>query len=292
MSNITVVTRGLAPFDLFPYNPSATAAWTFLVLFAIVGVVHIVYMFILRAWFAMPLILGCVGEAFGYYGRAQSHDNIRNGGMYLIQLMLLLAAPPFLAATIYMSLGRIIRSLEGERHAMIRVTWLTKTYVVVDIACFVCQMAGSAMQSSGDPAGTKLGINIVLGGLGFQIFAFVIFVLMACRFHYRLNREPTWISREPSIRWRRCMWVLYATSLLVLVRNFYRIIEFGAGSDSAVYKSEVYLYVLDGSLMWLLVLFLIIVHPGALFRTARRLKKLGGMSSEEDEEAISLTDRK
>ena len=62
MSNITVVTRGLAPFDLYPYNPSATAAWTFLVLFAIVGVVHIVYMFILRAWFAMPLILGCVGE--------------------------------------------------------------------------------------------------------------------------------------------------------------------------------------------------------------------------------------
>jgi len=212
--------------------------------------------------------------------------------MYLIQLMLLLAAPPFLAATIYMSLGRIIRSLEGERHAMIRVTWVTKIYVVVDIACFVCQMAGSAMQSSGDPAGTKLGINIVLGGLGFQIFAFVIFVLMACRFHYRLNREPTWISREPSIRWRRCMWVLYATSLLVLIRNFYRIVEFGAGSDSAVYKSEVYLYVLDGSLMWLLVLFLIIVHPGALFRAARRLKKLGGMSSEEDEEAISLTDRK
>lgn len=88
------------------------------------------------------------------------------------------------------------------------------------------------------------------------------------------------------------MWVLYATSLLVLVRNFYRIVEFGAGSDSAVYKSEVYLYVLDGSLMWLLVLFLIIVHPGALFRAARRLKKLGGMSSEGDEEAISLTDRK
>lgn len=54
--------RKLAPFDLYPYNPSATPAWVFVVLFGIGAVVHFVLMFPLRAWFFIPLILGCIGK--------------------------------------------------------------------------------------------------------------------------------------------------------------------------------------------------------------------------------------
>lgn len=60
--NNTLTSRGLASFDLYPYNPSAVAAYAFLVLFAIPVVIHLVYMLFLRAWFAIPLILGCIGE--------------------------------------------------------------------------------------------------------------------------------------------------------------------------------------------------------------------------------------
>ncbi|GME23622.1 putative RTA1 domain protein [Neofusicoccum parvum] len=287
MSHPTLSTRGEADFDLYPYNPSAAAGYAFVVLFGIGGVVHLVFVWPLRAWFFIPLILGCVGEAFGYYGRAQSHDNIRNGSPYLLQLMLILASAPLVAATIYMTLGRIIRTLDAEHHAMIRTRWLTKLYVVIDVGSFVCQMMGSAMQSSGDPAGVKLGIKIVVGGLGFQLAAFLFFIAMACRFHFRLNREPTSISRHPQIQWRRDMWVLYTTSILIFVRSTFRIIEFVEGNEGAIYTHEAFLYVFDAFLMFLVVTILAVFHPARLIKNCNQIRK--SRANEEDVESILIT---
>ncbi|KAH7139287.1 putative RTA1 domain protein [Dendryphion nanum] len=270
MSTQHQATRGLADFDLYPYNPSAPIAWTFLVLFAIAGVVHLLFMIPLRAWSFIPLILGCAGEAGGYYGRAWSHNNIRLGSAYLIQLMLILASAPLIAATIYMTLGRIIRALDAEEHAVFSPRWTTKIYVVIDIGSFVCQMAGSAMQASGDAEGVKLGNNIVMGGLGFQLAAFAIFIVMAAVFHRRLNTEPTAHSRRPNVKWRRHLWNLYAVSVLVFVRSLFRLIEFAEGPESKLYKTEVYLYIFDAALMFLVVALMAIIHPGLLVRSVRK----------------------
>ncbi|KKY25930.1 putative rta1 domain [Diplodia seriata] len=210
MSESTLVARGDAPFDLFVYNPSASAAWAFIVLFAIAGAFHFIYLIYLRAWFFIPLVLGCVGEAFGYYGRTLAHNNQRAVGPYILQLMLILASPPFLAATIYMTLGRVIRTLDAEQHAVMRTKWTSKLYILVDVACFVMQIFGSAMQGSGDAAGAAQGMHIVLGGLVFQLVVFILFIIMAATFHLRTNREPTRISSRPGVEvlWRRSMWVL------------------------------------------------------------------------------------
>lgn len=51
-----------ADFDLYPYTPSATAGWAFLVLFAAGGIVHLCMMIIYRSWFFIPFILGCAGK--------------------------------------------------------------------------------------------------------------------------------------------------------------------------------------------------------------------------------------
>ncbi|KAJ5691524.1 RTA1 domain protein [Penicillium malachiteum] len=104
---------GLASFDLYPYNPSKAAGLAFVVIFGIFAAIHFVYMFPLRAWSFIPFVVGCIGEAFGYYGRAWSHNNIRLGGPYLLQLMLILGCAPLLAATVCMTLGRFVRSLKS-----------------------------------------------------------------------------------------------------------------------------------------------------------------------------------
>jgi hypothetical protein len=62
MDNYRLTERGLAPFDLYPYNPSNIAGWVFVVIFGIGAVVHFVLMFPLRAWFFIPFILGCIGK--------------------------------------------------------------------------------------------------------------------------------------------------------------------------------------------------------------------------------------
>lgn len=53
----------MANFDLYPHTPSAAAGWTFVTLFALGGLIHLVLMFPLRTWYFLPLILGCAGMA-------------------------------------------------------------------------------------------------------------------------------------------------------------------------------------------------------------------------------------
>jgi hypothetical protein len=62
MSTHNLSQRGEADFDLYPYTPSATAGYAFLVMFAIGGLTHFVMMIPLRSWFFIPFILGCVGQ--------------------------------------------------------------------------------------------------------------------------------------------------------------------------------------------------------------------------------------
>ncbi|EED17847.1 RTA1 domain protein, putative [Talaromyces stipitatus ATCC 10500] len=272
MDNPRLIGRGLAPFDLYPYNPSKTAGWVFVVIFGIGAAVHFVLMFPLRAWFFIPFILGCVGEAFGYYGRAWSHNNIRDGSPYLLQLMLILGSAPLLAATVYMTLGRFARSLQAEKYTIMSVRWVTKIYVLIDIASFGCQMAGSAMQASSDPTGIKLGQHIVIGGLIVQLIALGWFIFENTILHIRLTNGPTVITlKDPSIPWRSTLWMLRGVSVLIFIRSVYRLIEFTSGSDSALTKHEAFLYVFDASLLSLVAFLFVVIHPGRLFRKIRIL---------------------
>jgi len=64
MERHNIAPRGLADFDLYPYNPSATAGYSFVVLFGIAALVHLIYIFPLRAWSFIPFVLGCIGKTF------------------------------------------------------------------------------------------------------------------------------------------------------------------------------------------------------------------------------------
>ncbi|KAG9191013.1 hypothetical protein G6011_09101 [Alternaria panax] len=136
MASDSLIPRGQADFDLYRYTPSRTAGYALLVLFAIGGLAHLIMLIPLRSWFFIPFVLGCVSEAVGYYGRAWFSSDIRNGSPYLIQLMLILAAAPLLAATTYMTLGRLIRALDATHHAVLKPRWTTKIHVIIDVGSF------------------------------------------------------------------------------------------------------------------------------------------------------------
>ncbi|KAF1961704.1 putative RTA1 domain protein [Byssothecium circinans] len=268
-----LIPRKDADFDLYPYTPSAAAGYAFLILFAGGGFVHLCMMFPLRAWFFIPFILGCAGEAAGYYARAWSHQNIRKGGPYLIQLMLILASAPLLAATIYMTLGRLIRALDAVEYAFMSPRWTTKIYVLIDIGSFICQMMGSAMQASGDPSGIKTGNTIVMAGLGVQLGAFAVFILSVAIFHRRLTLRPTDISAQLDRKWRRAMWMLYTVSILIVIRSVFRLVEFAEGPSGPLYNTETYIYVFDASLMFAVVVIMVILHPGIVLRSSLKAER-------------------
>lgn len=184
--------------------------------------------------------------------------------------MLILASAPLIAATIYMTLGRLIYALDARDFAIMSPRWTTKIYVLIDIASFVAQLAGSAMQASGDPAGVKTGNTIVVAGLGIQVGALVFFILNTAVFHHRLSRDPTATAMRKHVHWKRHLWTLYSVCVLIIVRSVFRLAEFVEGPGSNAYRTEAYMYVFDAALMFLVTVALGLVHPGMVLRAVRK----------------------
>jgi hypothetical protein len=199
--------------------------------------------------------------------------------------MLILGSAPPLAATVYMTLGRLARSLDAASYCLIRSTWVSKIYILIDVASFGCQMAGSAAQASGEE-GAKQGIFIVKIGLGIQLAAFRLFLLMAAVLHIRLDRDPTSVSERKQVHWRKYVWALYAVSILIIARSIFRLVEFAQGPRGDILHTEWLMYAFDASLLLASTVYFAVVHPGRLFR---HIEKTDGTAwSNIDDEHVSL----
>ena len=128
-----------------------------------------------------------------------------------------------------MILGRLIRATGAESYAIIRVNWITKIFVGGDILCFLIQAGGGGILAGADTRSSRdLGQNIILAGLILQILIFVGFVITAVVYHVRLRKRPTGKGPE-MISWERLLVMLYTVSVLITVRNLFRVIEYAAG---------------------------------------------------------------
>jgi hypothetical protein len=263
---------------LYAYTPSAAAAGAFMGIFGVATVAHMFYLPKLRQCFFIPMILGGIMEVGGLYGRVWGHSDQNNFKAYVLQALLLTPAPIFLAATMYMSLGRIIVALDSDKdHTLIRPRWLSKIFVIFDIICFVVQMGGIGMQCTTSLSVQKNGRTVTIIGL----------VIVALVFHRRINARPTSISVHHTVHWVRHLRILYATSVLVLVRNIFRVAEYVEGPDGPTGHSEVYLYIFDSALMAGLMWAFVIVHPGRLLRAIKKLKSRRSLEQTEEEKLVA-----
>ncbi|KAJ5143650.1 uncharacterized protein N7515_002437 [Penicillium bovifimosum] len=262
--------------EFYPYTPSATAGYAFMGIFGVSTLAHIVAMFPFRAAYFIPLILGGVCETFGYYGRAWSHESRFEIKSWALQEMLILCAPPLVAATVYMVLGRIIRSFGAEHLSSMRPKMLTFVFVMNDVLCFCTQLGGAGVQMTGDEQVMNIGKKVVLAGLIFSLVVFTFFVLIAAKFHRRLKKMPTpLLIQNPDLPWHRYMWAIYISCFALMLRNLVRTIQFGAARTADVNTKEAYIYVFDAFLMFFAMLVLLVYHPGRLIKKARRLTKTG-----------------
>ncbi|KAI8154286.1 hypothetical protein KHU50_010771 [Colletotrichum sp. SAR 10_65] len=244
-------------FVFYHYDPSLPAACVFIALFGISFALHGFQMVKFRAWYFVSFLIGCCFE---------------------ISLTLLLG-PALLAASIYMVLGRLIRFLEAEHLAFIRTKWLTKIFVLGDVISFVTQGAGGAILSRAKSlSDVDLGENIIIAGLAVQIAFFGVFIIVICLFHYRINRSPTCPCNSVILRWRPFIWILYGASILIMVRSVFRVAEYVTGSNGPLMASEVYIYVFDAALMFMVAAMFNLFHPGKIIRMDHKLTAISESS--------------
>jgi hypothetical protein len=92
---------------------------------------------------------------------------------FILQNFFILLAPALFAASIYMALGCIIRSVRGERHSLIRAHWLTHAFVFGDVLSFMIQGGTARLMVTWN--NVVLGNNIVIAGLATQVISFGLF---------------------------------------------------------------------------------------------------------------------
>ncbi|KAI4111984.1 MAG: hypothetical protein LQ338_008337 [Usnochroma carphineum] len=239
----------LEPGDLYKYTPALVPAIIAIIVFTILTVLHTYRIIKAKLLFCLPFIFGGLLETIGYVGRAIGHDNPVSLPAYILQSIFVLVAPALFAASIYMTLGRVIRATRAESLSPVRVNWLTKLFVLGDVITFFIQGGGGGLMASSDQNRFKTGQYTILGGLFLQILIFSLFIVVSIIFHKKLRKQLTRHLVAEDLKWQKMMVVLYVVSALILVRNIFRVVEYIGGRDGPLLRVEWPIYVFDALLM-------------------------------------------
>ncbi|KAL2174981.1 RTA1 like protein-domain-containing protein [Thermothelomyces heterothallicus CBS 202.75] len=300
------VVNGTMVVVFWEYRPSNVAAYLFLALFSLALLGHLAWFVWLRAWSFIPFLLGGICQIFGYLERADAHTSPTTLRPWILQNMLLLVSPPLLAATLYVSHGRVATALlhgtgagagtssDKEQHPRRRrhrgccccccarrcctPTW-TKVYILADATAVATQLIGTVLPASGTAEAARLGAVVVLVGLLVQLVALGVFLGLDCgRLHARLRRDPS-ASRamlaDPGVNWLGYLVVMEVAAAMMVVRSVVRGAEYLEGQGGVVMGHEVFVYVFDAVPMLVVMVGFLLLHPSRLVREVRRLEKKG-----------------
>ncbi|KAF2873825.1 RTA1 like protein-domain-containing protein [Massariosphaeria phaeospora] len=250
-------------WEMFRYIPSLIGAIISLVIFAILALLYSWQWIKARNHIVILAILTAICEVGGYGARIGSHYDNKAWAPFLVQGTLLLVGPLFLAATIYMMLGRTIRLAGGEDISIIKPMWYTRIFVGADVATFGIQGLGSGIMGTMKLHLALAGEKIVIAGLALQVATFMAFLVAAADFHIRMNRH-----NEASVpQWKKMLWILYAVSSLVLLRCVFRLVEYAMGNTKYLISHEWTLFVFDTVPMVLALAIMLILQPSKYVAT-------------------------
>lgn len=190
--------------------------------------------------------------------------------------MFILLGPTLFAATVYMTLGRIIRSIRAEQYSVVKVNWLTKIFVTGDVVSFLLQGTGAGIMATGSNA--SLGQDIIMVGLVVQVVMFILFIITAVIFQVRMHHYPTHQAFDAELPWKKHLYTLYAVSSLILVRSIFRVVEYAMGQDGYPLTHEWTLYIFDAVLMFAAMVIYGVFFPSELRVERPKSVESGGIA--------------
>lgn len=245
----------------------------------------------------LPLTHSSV-EIIGYIGRVLAYDQTGALIPYILQSIFLLLAPILFAATLYMTLGRVVlytlntvndaAHSHHSVHAVVAASslsllpprWTTRIFVTADVVSFFIQAGGAGILTQAKSgSSTKTGQNVIVAGLVFQLVAFAVFIASAVVFDVRSRRQG---ATSPTSQ--KILAMLYATSLLIMLRNVVRAVEYATGQDGFLLVHEWVIYVLDGAPMLAVMAIFAVLYPSALKQGSKGMQPVASSASGDDVE--------
>ncbi|KAL5335705.1 RTA-like protein [Aspergillus crustosus] len=180
---------------------------------------------------------------------------------------MIVLAPVLVCASLYILLSRIIRATRAPEIEVkdtkalggwVKVTWLPRIFITLDVAAMLTQGGGSSIASAGEWQGTLLdvGTAVLIAGLAVQVATFTAFLIVVVKFHRDGMRH--FILEDGMIK---VIHGVYIAGFFIMVRSIFRLIEFAWGVESYIMTNEWPIYVLESVPMWLAFLVLGWYHP-------------------------------
>jgi hypothetical protein len=111
-------------------------------------------------------------------------------------------------------------------------------------------------------AALNTGAKVIIGGLFIQLICFGVFIVIAIAFNRSILASPT--ARCSTVPWKKHMMALYVGSMLIMVRSVFRAAEYLQGFNGYLLSHEMYLYVFDALLMFLVMVLFNWIHPAEI----------------------------
>ncbi|KAA8897111.1 hypothetical protein TRICI_006787 [Trichomonascus ciferrii] len=183
---------------LYGYSVSNAACYVAIVVYAILSIHHTWILFRHRCWYWIPFLVGGYMEVAGYIVRRISGDDDTSMPLFAVQFLFVLLPPILFAASIYMTLGRLLRYVGATQLSPIPIKWVTPTFVTGDIISLALVGAGGGIQATSpdDQDALDTGKPIMMTGLGIQVLFFSIFIIEVATCHVRLNGR-NWQAHSP-----------------------------------------------------------------------------------------------
>lgn len=144
----TLETCSVDEWGYVRYRPSVAGNCLYLAIMALLAVAHIYlgWRYKIKS-FAIMMALGLITETLGYVSRYLMNGNPFNRDYFLWYLITLTIGPVFIAAAIYLTIGRIVVVYGASISRLLPRTYTT-FFLGCDIVSLVVQAAGGGIAAS------------------------------------------------------------------------------------------------------------------------------------------------
>ncbi|KAL8870571.1 MAG: hypothetical protein Q9174_003419, partial [Haloplaca sp. 1 TL-2023] len=252
---------------LYPYQPNRVLPILFAVIVSLLGLAHFYQAFIRYKWLKFGFMMLWASSVWiaGLICRAFSAYNPEHINLYICQYVMILAGPVLYAASEYFILGRLLAYV--PYHTPIQPGRVLSTFLFFSAAVEAITAAGASTvaTSTDEPDRMDRGLNLVKAGLLLQAIIELGFLSLVALIEHRCRRSGHFPSKV-----KIPAYVLYITSIMMLVRCIFRAVEgFQQASCptrdphcSAVEQQEALLWVFEAANIALFVAALAVWHPG------------------------------
>ncbi|KAF8484081.1 RTA1 like protein-domain-containing protein [Gautieria morchelliformis] len=191
-----------------------------------------------RDWWGLCLPIGGYGEALGFLLRVFiSQPKLRTSlGFYIAMDFFIVLSPALFLAFNYILYGRLIRLAVGRAHAFIRPERVATLFVLSDVFTFIVQGSGGSLQVQQGTA--ALGRDVFLIGIIAQGASYALYVVLLAFSHRSILRTAKAANEPRDEPWWRIFHLVYFSSLFIIIRSIYRVVETAEGQDGYLMTHE------------------------------------------------------